>query len=397
MIRENAMRTTGELTLATVLALASLAVGGALSFAADAVHPTDQGEIVLSEHGYFFVGGHYETGENGDVMDGAMYVERFKPKETTHPYPVVMIHGGGQTGTNFTGTPDGRRGWAHDFLRAGYEVYVVDQPGRARSGQFEDSYGGVTRNATARIEQRFTAPQDFKLWPQAERHTQWPGTGRKGDPVFDQFYASQVASLSDGDEIESLNQAAGAALLDRIGPAIVLVHSQSGPFGWLIGDARPKLVKGIVSIEPSGPPFRDLEFKGAPDWFAYGAGPVRAWGVARIPLTYDPPVKDPTELATVLEDKTDGDGLAPCYAQAEPAHRLPNLAGIPIIIVASEASYHASYDHCTAKYLAQAGVKSDFITLPSKGVHGNGHMMMIEKNNHQVADLLIEWLGSQKL
>ena len=55
-----------------------------------------------------------------------------------------------------------------------------------------------------------------------------------------------------------------------------------------------------------------------------------------------------------------------------------------------------SYDHCTAKYLAQAGVKSDFITLPSKGVHGNGHMMMIEKNNHQVADLLIEWLGSQK-
>ena len=55
-----------------------------------------------------------------------------------------------------------------------------------------------TRNATARIEQRFTAPQDFKLWPQAERHTQWPGSGRKGDPFFDQFYASQVASLSDG-------------------------------------------------------------------------------------------------------------------------------------------------------------------------------------------------------
>ena len=67
------------------------------------------------------------------------------------------------------------------------------RPARPRPlGQFEDSYGGVTRNATARIEQRFTAPQDFKLWPQAERHTQWPGTGRKGDPVFDQFYASQV-------------------------------------------------------------------------------------------------------------------------------------------------------------------------------------------------------------
>jgi pimeloyl-ACP methyl ester carboxylesterase len=166
-------------------------------------------------------------------MEGSMYVEHFKPVEVRHPYPVVMIHGGGQTGTNFTGTPDGRRGWAHDFLRAGYEVYVVDQPGRARSGQFEDAYGPVSRNATSRIEQRFTAPRDFKLWPQAERHTQWPGSGRKGDPVFDQFYASQVASISSGDKIEELNQAAGAALLDRIGPAVVMVHSQSGPFGWL--------------------------------------------------------------------------------------------------------------------------------------------------------------------
>jgi hypothetical protein len=99
----------------------------------------------------------------------------------------------------------------------------------------------------------------------------------------------------------------------------------------------------------------------------------------------------------VLEDKPDGAGLAPCYAQAEPAHKLPNLAGIPIIIVASEASYHAAYDHCTAKYLAQAGVESDFVSLPSKGIAGNGHMMMIEKNNHQVADLLAEWLNGRQL
>ena len=42
-------------------------------------------------------------------------------------------------------------------------------------------------------------------------------------------------------------------------------------------------------------------------------------------------------------------------------------------------------------------MKSDFVTLPGKGVHGNGHMMMIEKNNHQVADLLVEWLSAQKL
>ncbi len=146
--------------LVAALALAAFGAGGPSVSAQEEPHPTDRGEIALSEHGYFFVGGRYVSGEGGDVMEGAMYVERYKPRETTRPYPVVMIHGGGQTGTNFTGTPDGRRGWAHDFLRAGYEVYVVDQPARARSGQFE-GYGPVSRIATTRIEQRFTAPGDF--------------------------------------------------------------------------------------------------------------------------------------------------------------------------------------------------------------------------------------------
>lgn len=391
------MPAAGRYILAAAFTVAALIAGACTASAQQAAHPTDRGEIVLSEHGYFFVGGRYAIDKAGDIMEGSMYVERFKPRDVTRPYPVVMIHGGGQTGTNFTGTPDGRRGWAHDFLRAGYEVYVVDQPGRARSGQFEDSYGKVNRNATARIEQRFTAPQDFKLWPQAARHTQWPGSGREGDLVFDQFYASQVASLSDGDTIEELNQAAGAALLDRIGPAVLLVHSQSGPFGWLLADARPQLVKGIVSVEPSGPPFRDVEFKGAPEWFGYGEEPVRSWGVARIRLTYEPAISDSAELKTVEEGKADGEGLVRCHVQAEPARRLPNLAGRPIIILVSEASYHATYDHCTAKYLAQAGVPTDFVALPEKGLRGNGHMMMIEKNNHEIADMLIGWLSAKSL
>jgi hypothetical protein len=47
--------------------------------------------------------------------------------------------------------------------------------------------------------------------------------------------------------------------------------------------------------------------------------------------------------------------------------------------------------------LAQAGVKNEFVRLPEKGLSGNGHMMMIERNNHQVADMLIEWLGARSL
>lgn len=65
-------------------------------------------------------------------MTDGMYVDKFFPADQWQPYPVVMFHGGGQTGTNFTGTADGRCGWAHDFLRAGYAVHMADQPERGR-------------------------------------------------------------------------------------------------------------------------------------------------------------------------------------------------------------------------------------------------------------------------
>jgi len=33
-----------------------------------------------------------------------------------------------------------------------------------------------------------------------------------------------------------------------------------------------------------------------------------------------------------------------------------------------------------------------FISLPAIGIHGNGHMMMLDNNNLQVADVLIKWI-----
>jgi len=76
-----------------------------------------------------------------------------------------------------------------------------------------------------------------------------------------------------------------------------------------------------------------------------------------------------------------------------PARQLPNLAKLPVLIVTAEASYHAPYDNCTVKYLAQAGVASTWIKLADVGVHGNGHMMMLEKNNQEIAAILARWLA----
>ena len=269
---------------------------------------------------------------------------------------------------------------------------MVDQPGRARAAYQAELYGPQTRLDLERVQQRFTAPERYNLWPQARVHTQWPGSGAPGDPVFDQFFASQVTGIQDFMLQQTLNRDAILALLEKIGPAIVLTHSQSGAFGWPVADARPDRVKAVLYIEPSGPPFFDVDTVGAPEWFRNGEK-TRAWGVTAVPLGYSPPAASASDLAIVQQESPDEPSLARCWVQKAPARQLPGLQKLPHLILTSEASYHAAYDHCTVKFLEQAGVHPTWIKLGDAGIHGNGHMMMIEKNNQEVAAAIVRWLA----
>ncbi len=347
--------------------------------------------LLLETFGYFYVGGRIDPAVEGSPMTGQMYVEYFIPRQRLSPYPVVMVHGGSQTGTNFTGTPDGREGWAQYFVRRGHAVYVVDQVARGRSAHFSQSQGPVQAANLKRTEQRFVAPKRSKLWPQAKRHTQWSGSGRPGDAVFDAFYASQFPSLDSYPRQQEINRDALLALLERIGPAILLVHSQSGAFAWPVADAQPKLVKAIVAVEPNGPPVYETDFKGAPQWFA-DIGKRKTSGLGMVPLRYRPPLKPGQALSFARQNKPDAPGLVRGWLQAEPARKLPNLAKVPILILVAEASYHAAYDHVTAAYLTQAGVANTFLRLSDIGIRGNGHMMMLEKNSDEIAAVIEDWL-----
>ena len=349
--------------------------------------------LSIKRQGYLFAGGKYSTVNGRRVLSGHLYAEFQIPSRQTHPWPIVMVHGGSQSGTNFTGTPDGREGWAQFFLRQGYAVYVVDQPGRGRAAFEADVYGKATRLNPDTTQQRFVAPERYRLWPQARLHTQWPGSGVPGDPVFDQFFASQLPSIEDYTAQQVLNRDALLALLEKIGPAILLTHSQSGAFGWPVADARPDLVKAIVAVEPNGPPFYAVENVGEPDWFRDAATLLNVWGITAVPLTYAPAAAKASDLAIVRDSKPDAPDLARCWLQQSPARRLPNLTKTPILIVTSEASYHAAYDHCTVKYLQQAGVQPAWIKLADAGIHGNGHMMMLEKNNMDIAAVMSRWLA----
>ncbi len=368
----------------------------AWALAAPVAHAQERGPLVLAKASYFFVGGKIDTSLEGSPMVGHMYVEFMIPQRQRHPYPIVMVHGGSQTGTNFTGTPDGREGWAQYFVRRGYAVYVVDQVARGRSAHWSQVHGPVQPPRFNFAEQRFIAPERFKQWPQAHLHTQWPGEGKAGDPAFDQFYASQFPSIASFAKQQELNRDALVALLDKIGPAILLTHSQSGAFGWPVADARPNLVKALVAVEPSGPPVHNVENIAAPDWFK-DAGAAKPSGLGNVPLAYDPPLSADAKLEFVRQDTPDKPDLVRCWRQQEPARRLPNLARIPTVVIVAEASYHAAYDHCTAAYLTQAGVPTTLIRLADVGVRGNGHMLMLEKNNAAIAGVIAQWLDRQRL
>jgi pimeloyl-ACP methyl ester carboxylesterase len=375
-----------------VVGLSALVALLAAASAASVAQNKDVAPLSIARQGYLFAGGKYSTVNGRRVMSGHLYAEFQIPSRQTHPWPIVMIHGGGQSGTNFTGTPDGREGWSQFFLRQGYAVYVVDQPGRGRAAYEADVYGRATQLDLDNTQKRFVAPERYNLWPQANLHTQWPGPGAIGDPVFDQFFASQLPSIQDFTLQQQLNRDAILALLDKIGPAIILTHSQSGPFGWAVADARPDSVKAVVAVEPNGPPFFVTENIPQPEWFRDAASPTNVWGISAVPLAYSPAAAKATDLAIVRQDKADAPDLVKCWMQASPARLLPNLAKLPILILTAEASYHAPYDHCTVKYLEQAGVRPTYVKLAQRGIHGNGHMMMLEKNNLEIAAVMSGWL-----
>ncbi len=349
--------------------------------------------LMIAQQGWFYAGGHYDESLPGTPMVGHMYVEFQIPHEQTSPYPIIMVHGGQQNGTNWTGTPDGREGWAQYFLRRGYAVYVVDQVARGRSAHNAPGAHGplapLNRDYGTR---RFIAPERFVDWPQGALHNQFPGGARPGDPVYDNMIASQMPSLADYAKQQELNSEALVALLDRIGKSILVVHSQSGAFGWVVADQRPDKIAALVALEPNGPPVRDIDNLGAPDWFA-DIGRWKVSGLGDVQLTWEPPLKPGETLQWIKDEKALRPDCVTCWQQQTPARQLVNLAKVKIVMLTAEASYHAPYDHCTTQFLEQAGVSLDHIYLADRGIKGTGHMLMIEKNSDEIAGVVHEWLA----
>ena len=215
---------------ATAIIATMLTLGSAsMTQAAD-----DDPPLNLARDGFFYVGGKPTTINGKTYIAGQMYVEMRIPAKPTHPYPIIMVHGGTRSGTNRTVCRWARR-LGTVFRTPRLCGYVVDQPGRGRSAYVPEVYGPPRFADAESAQRRYIQQEKFKLWPQAHLHTQWPGSGEIDDPATGQIIGSFLPEIA-FDKQQAISHEAMLALAGKIGPFIVLMHSQGGPIGWAIAD-----------------------------------------------------------------------------------------------------------------------------------------------------------------
>ena len=331
---------------------------------------TESTALTLSDQGCFWVGVQRKTMPYGTIPLGQTYVQYMIPAKRKHSLPIVMVHGGGGQGMHMMGI-GGRPGWVHYFVQEGYAVYWIDRPGFGRSPYHPDALGPSQLRNVPPFEGLVRSMAVFNT-------AQWPGVGGMNDPLVEQFMACEVGNVADEKTHTELNITGGVELLDRIGPCILFTHAFGGFWGWVVADQRPNLVKAIVAMEINGNPF---------------AAQLR-WGLTATPMTYDPPVSDPSQFKLVdqvpLPDSP-RPVVSPFKLQAEPAHKWKNLQRIPMAWMTSEFGGGGS-PAANLAFLKQVGCQAEMLRLRDYGVFGNGNLMLLEKNNHEVFGLMRDWL-----
>lgn len=305
----------------------------------------EAGLLVLRGQGHFFTGIEVsEPAENGAVkVMNQTYVGFQLPADKQHPFPIVLVHGGGGQSTDWFSTPDGRAGWRDYFLAAGYDVYWVDRPGYGRAPT-NAKYGELRGSANSQI---ITFLANANHWP-----------GNPKNPT-DPSILTQLASTPTGPYAGNRAAAKGISeLLDRIGPAILLTHSAGATAGWWAADLNPDKVAGIIAIEP-------------------GASNVTSR--MREGLSFNPPLQ---EDFSPVKDADE--------CELQPAGATSKLPHFPMVhLVGSELGLTGGL-LCAVKAFTQAGVKVKYTYLPDLGFTGNGHFMMAEINNGDLAGVMMQ-------
>ncbi len=278
---------------------------------------------------------------NGVYQVEQMYVQYFIPQDQKGALPLLMWHGGGLSGVTYETTPDGREGWLNYFIKKGWSVFNSDAVERGRSGwaMYPDVFKSepifLTKEDPFMRFRIGAGPGSYNSDPAKMKLKSGSQFPAEG---YNNFTKQGVPRWTTTDDAII---AAYTELVDKVCPCVVLIHSQSGSFGQKVAQARPDKVKALVLVEPAG-------------------------------------LGDPKLIANLKNTPI----LALYGDYIEEDARWPTIRGNQL------------------KFLEQvkaAGGKYDVVDLPQIGIKGNSHMIMMDRNSDQVADLIQAWLVKQGL
>ncbi len=184
---------------------------------------------------------------NGKYQVEQMYVQFFLPQNRTGKLPLLLWHGGGLSGVTYETKPDGGDDWMHYFIRKGWDTYVSDAMERGRSGWTSTFKGEAMALPFGDPWERFRMGPPGSWNDDPAKRVSYPGMQFPAD-AYPQFMKQGVPRwITTDDEIVK----AYIELVDKVCPCVVLVHSQSGAFGFKALEARPDKIKALVAIEPT--------------------------------------------------------------------------------------------------------------------------------------------------
>lgn len=329
--------------------------------------------IVLQDQGSFLAGGGTAElkgefnfsdlwSQSGQTAYGDHAFVFYQIPVNARKLPMVFLHGGGQSMKTWQTTPDGREGFQNIFLRRGFSTYLIDQPRRGEAG-----FTLVSGDAMTPMHYDRTMFTLFRLgrWPEFYAGTQFP----QDKESLNQFYRQGTPNTGplDFDVVAD----AVAKAIDKIGPCILVTHSQGGGAGWLTA-LRTDNIKAIVAYEPGGSP--------------------RLFPEGEVPETID------TSFGPIA-----GTGI--------PLEEFKKLTRMPIIIfygdnIAEEPTDNYGQDQWRGELkmgrdfvatVNRHGGDAEAVHLPEIGIKGNTHFMFADLNNIEIADLLSKWLAEKGL
>lgn len=323
--------------------------------------------IVLKEQGNFSVGGTVVTSEGVfDPMQPWMVPQGGQTRHGDHAdvlyqipvdanaYPMVMLHGYGQTRRSWQTTADGREGFSNLFLREGYSTYLVDQPGRGEAGQVTGA-GQITATPD---DQTWYTQFRFGLWPNL-----YDGVQISQDSgALDQFFRMMVPDTGTTAD-RNATVTAMSDLFDQTGPGIFFTHSASGFTGWQTAIANEN-VAAIVSLEPGGFPF-PLDPNADPAQSFGGVSMDDFMKLTRIPII--------VYYGDFIPDSATGIPSQDFWRQS----------------LASARQW--------AELINSHGGDATIVHLPEIGISGNTHFIMSDLNNQEIAEHIDAWLMTKGL